>query len=139
MKKIFLYLTAWLGMVVLAITNGIIRNSIYSDYMPELAAHQLSTLILLIIIGLYVFGLSKLVKIESAQQAKTIGALWLALTILFEFGFGHYVAGHSWTKLFNDYNLLEGRVWILILIWTAAAPYVFFRLEEKRRENDKVQ
>lgn len=31
-------------------------------------------------------------------------------------------------KLFHDYNILAGRVWLFVLIWTTTAPYVFFRL-----------
>ncbi len=52
----------------------------------------------------------------SARQALSIGAIWLILTILFEFLFGHFVMSNSWSKLFADYNLLQGRVWVLILI-----------------------
>jgi hypothetical protein len=37
--------------------------------------------------------------------------------------------GHPWKRLFHDYNLLRGRLWVLILIWTGVAPYVFFRLQ----------
>ena len=39
------------------------------------------------------------------------------MTVAFEFGFGHFVAGHSWQRLLGDYNLLEGRVWLLFLLW----------------------
>jgi hypothetical protein len=39
-----------------------------------------------------------------------------------------YAAGHSWTKLFQDYNMLKDRVWTLVLIWTAVAPYLFYRI-----------
>ena len=46
----------------------------------------------------------------------------------FEFGFGHYVAGHSWSKLFADYSLLTGRVWLLFLAWVTVVPYVIWRL-----------
>lgn len=33
----------------------------------------------------------------------------MILTIIFEFVFGHYIAGHTQGKLLNDYNLLKGR------------------------------
>jgi hypothetical protein len=50
------------------------------------------------------------------------------MTVAFEFGFGHYVAGHSWSLLLADYNLLAGRVWSLFLIWITIVPYVTWRL-----------
>ena len=38
-----------------------------------------------------------------------------------------YAAGHSWTKLFQGYNILKGRVWSLVLIWTAVASYLYLQ------------
>jgi apolipoprotein N-acyltransferase len=58
-----------------------------------------------------------------------VGLAWLALTVAFEFGFGHYAAGHSWSELLADYDPTSGRVWILIPLWVALAPYLFYRLE----------
>ncbi|MBC7936272.1 MAG: hypothetical protein H7Y86_13055 [Rhizobacter sp.] len=52
---------------------------------------------------------------------------WLLLTLLLEFGSGRLL-GHSWSKLLEDYNIFEGRLWILILLFTALSPYLFFRL-----------
>lgn len=50
--------------------------------------------------------------------------MWLTATVVFEFGFGHYVIGHSWDRLLRDYNLLEGRVWLLFLTATTVIPYI---------------
>lgn len=128
MKTIGIYLIGWAGLVVLAILNGSIRQFGYSGLMTELSAHQLSTLIFILLIAAYTWFLSGAVRPESAGQALLIGLIWLCLTVLFEFGFGHYVAGHSWEKLFHDYNLLQGRLWLLVLVWTMLAPFTMFRL-----------
>ena len=45
----------------------------------------------------------------------------------FEFMFGRFVMGHPWSRLLQDYNLLQGRVWVVFLAWLALAPYVFHR------------
>ena len=128
MKIIMLYAISWVGMVILAILNGIIREKTYAHCMRELSAHQLSTFIFIILIGLYVWFLTGILKIESSKQALLIGGMWLVMTVVFEFGFGHYVMGHTWSKLVNDYNIFKGRVWSLVLAWTAIAPYLFFRI-----------
>ncbi len=128
MKTILIYICAWLGMVVLAIANGIMRNNTYGHSMSALAAHQLSTIILILLFGIYVFILTGQFRIQSAAEAFVIGGSWLLMTVIFEFIFGHYVAGHSWGRLLQDYNILNGRIWVLILIWTFIAPYVFYRL-----------
>ncbi len=115
-------------MLVLAILNGAIREKLYGQFMRELSAHQLWTLIGIILFGAYTWILTGVWRIESPKQALVIGGMWLIMTIIFEFIFGHYVMGHPWGKLFDDYNLLRGRVWVLVLIWTSVAPYIFNRI-----------
>ena len=79
--------------------------------------------------GTYIHALSVHFPIGSSRQAIAIGGLWLIMTVLFEFIFGHYVMGHAWETLLRDYNLFKGRVWLLVLVWTAVAPYLFFRIQ----------
>jgi len=128
MKTLTLYAVSWIGMVVLAILNGAVREKTYGPFMQELSAHHLSTFIGLIVFGLYIWALTGIYPIESSIQAVLIGGMWVIMTILFEFIFGHFVMRHPWSKLFHDYNLLKGRVWVLVLIWTAIAPYVFYQV-----------
>jgi len=115
-------------MVLLAILNGTLREKLYGPRVPELLAHQLSTVSLMVLLAVYLWLLTGFLGIESAGQALAIGMLWLALTAVFEFLFGHLVMRHTWQALLRDYNLARGRIWPLILLWTAAAPYVFYRL-----------
>lgn len=122
------YLLAWFPMIPIAIVNGILRQYGYEKHLGELRAHQLSTLIGLLLFGAYIAGVIGLFPPDSAGQAMGIGLLWLVLTIGFEFGFGRYVAGHSWNRLLSDYNLLAGRLWVLVLAWLAGAPYLFYAL-----------
>jgi hypothetical protein len=65
------------------------------------------------------------------KNALIVGFVWLFLTILFEFGFGHYIMGNPWGKLLRDYNLAEGRVWSLFLVWLIIAPYIFYKIFSK--------
>ena len=121
------YLLVWFLLAIVAIANGVLRQSTYGKAVPELAAHQISTVTAILASGAVVWVVNRFWPIQSVSQAWTIGACWLVMTIIFEFGFGHYVARHSWTRLFADYNLLEGRVWSLFLVWIAVLPYVVFR------------
>ena len=128
MKNVLIYALSWIGMVAIAILNGVVREKAYGQFMGELHAHQLSTLIGLLLFGAYIWILTGTFPIESSTQALTIGGIWLIMTIIFEFVFGHFVMGHTWSRLFHDYSILKGRLWSLVLIWTAAAPYVFYRI-----------
>lgn len=124
------YLFFWLILAVVAIANGVLRQATYGRHLPELAAHQLSTLTGILLTGGVVWTLNRFWPIGSAQEAWIIGVCWLLMTIVFEFGFGRYVAGHSWARLIADYNLLEGRVWSLFLAWITVVPYLTWRLSD---------
>lgn len=121
------YLLFWPALAVIAIINGTLRQFTYGRHVPELAAHQLSTVTGILLTGVAVWALNRAWPIGSAKAAWTIGACWLLMTVAFEFGFGHYLAGHSWSRLLADYNLLDGRVWSLFLAWIAVLPYVIWR------------
>ena len=121
------YLLCWFLLAIVAIANGILRQATYGKHLSELAAHQVSTATGILFTGLVVWVISRIWPIESAAQAWLIGACWLVATIAFEFGFGHFVAGHSWGRLMADYNLLDGRVWSLFLVWITLMPYLFYR------------
>lgn len=115
---------AWLVLAIVAILNGILREYTYGKRTTELAAHQISTVIAILLAAGVVTALHHIWPLQSAGQAFTIGGIWLLLTIAFEFGFGHYVAGHAWSKLFADYNIIAGRMWLLFLLWVFISPYV---------------
>jgi hypothetical protein len=123
------YAIAWIPMVFIAITNGVLRQYVYGRWMKELSAHQVSSLTAVVLFYLYTWILVQMWPLESSRQAVAVGIIWLCLTVAFEFLFGHYVANHSWSKLFQDYNLLSGRLWTLVLLAVAAAPYVVYKLK----------
>ena len=122
------YLLSWFLLAIIAIANGVIREATYGKSVSELVAHQISTATGILLTGLCVWWLSRLWPIASSAQAWLIGVCWLLATIVFEFGFGHLVAGHSWAELLADYNILQGRVWLLFLAWVLVMPYVFYAM-----------
>ena len=128
------YTAAWIPMVILAILNGALREFGYKPLVGDLAAHQLSTLTLIIITFAYFWFLNTLWRITDTKTAAAIGAIWFSLTVLFEFVFGHYVMGHPWARLFADYNLLKGRIWSIVLIWIAVLPYVVYKFKIMREQ-----
>ncbi len=123
------YFLAWLPMVLIAIMNGALREGWYGKYIGQLRAHQISTLTGVVFFGAYIWTISRLWPLESGNQALVVGLIWLAMTVCFEFLFGHYAAGHSWSRLLRDYNIFAGRIWVLLLIWVTVAPYIFYRLQ----------
>jgi hypothetical protein len=120
------YFLAWFGMMILAIVNGGIRDYAYKLYVGTLAAHQISTLTLIIIMTGYFWFLTKTWPIQSANQSWMIGTMWFMMTEVFEFGMG-LIGGKPWSTLFYAYNVFAGQVWIFIPLWVLVGPYIFYR------------
>ena len=125
------YIIFWIPGIPIAIVNGLLRNSLYRQFLNELHAHQLSAVSFAMFFGIYVWFVIKWLKLSSSQDALGLGLIWLALTIAFEFLFGHFVMGNPWSKLYHDYNLFAGRVWVLVLLWIAIAPIIFHRVQKR--------
>ena len=125
---IFKYSLAWIPMVFLAIVNGALRELTYGRAMPEVRAHQVSVVTGILFFGAYTWLLSFKWPLQSSEQATIIGFLWLALTVAFEFVFGHYVMHHPWSGLLHEYNILAGRLWILVLLAVTFLPLVVFKI-----------
>lgn len=133
MKNIYKHILWWFAFPFVGILNGVLRESTYKKLVGDLPAHQISTVTGVVFFGIIFYLIFKKCKIESAKHAIFIGLIWLCLTIVFEFGFGHYIMGNSWEKLLHDYNLVAGRVWGLFLVWLLIAPYLFYRFLNKQK------
>jgi hypothetical protein len=96
------YLLFWIPGIPLAILNGRLRESVYRRFLNELSAHQLSALRFIVLFGAYVWLILRWLRLSSAREALRVGLTWLALTVSFEFLFGHYVMGHPWDRLLHD-------------------------------------
>lgn len=127
------YFIAWIPGIPIAIANGILRNILYRQYLAELQAHQLSAVSFIFFFGLYVWLVLKWLRLPSGRDALRLGFTWLALTIIFELLFGHFVMGNPCSRLLHDYNFLAGRVWVLVLLWITIAPLILHRVQSSRR------
>ncbi len=121
-------LIVWLLLLVLAIAGAASRERLLTPRIGEGAAHVVGTLIVvalfLVAIGLTVRWI---VPTLDPRALLLLGAGWTALTVLFEFGFGRYVMGHTWSRLLHDYDMAAGRVWILVLLTTLFGPWLLGR------------
>lgn len=118
----------WLALVVGAILNGTFRVAVLIPEFGDATAHILSSLMLSAIILVITYVTFPLLRITTAAAAWRAGLIWLLLTLLFEFGFGHFIAGKPWSVLVEDYNVAAGRIWVLIVVVTASSPRLILRL-----------
>jgi hypothetical protein len=114
----------WLLIVLVAVINGGIRQASISPRTGDTAGHAISTVTLCAAILLLCWGTIGWMRPTTTRVAWSIGALWVTLTLAFEFLAGHYVFGTPWRQLLADYNIFRGRIWVLVLVTTATAPWL---------------
>lgn len=116
-------LLVWLIFMVCAILNGTLRVKFIVPFVGEPVGHVISTVLL----GMIILGITwcfiPWLGADTVGQAIGIGIAWLLLTLVFEFGVGHYISYRTWPELLADYDILHGRVWVLIPITTFVAPW----------------
>jgi hypothetical protein len=109
---------------VLGILNGTAREALYARRVGEQRAHQISSVTLVGSLAALFVALERRWPLRDRREAVQAGAGWLSLTVLFELGFGHWVAKEPWDDLLADLDLRRGRWWSLVLAWTALGPLV---------------
>jgi hypothetical protein len=115
-------LLVWVLLVGLAILNGAARETVLSPRLGPATGHLASSVLLAGLIALTAWLSILWIAPGSAGRAWAVGALWLSLTVAFEFLAGHYVFGRPWPRLLADYDILQGRAWLLVLVATLVAP-----------------
>lgn len=113
---------AWLVLAVLAVANGFFREALLRPRVGERVGHVLSTIILSMIILAVSFKLVPWIGVGNLSDAWSMGLGWLLATLAFEFLAGHYLFGNPWSKIVANYNIVKGRVWVLVPLTIVAAP-----------------
>ena len=121
---VFRTLGVWFILVIAAILNGGFRNAVITPSFGAQTGHVISTIILTLIIFVIAYFFVSILKTVTQKDLWLIGIIWLLATLSFDFIFGHYAIGPSWSKLFSDYNFLKGRFFMLIIISTLIAPFI---------------
>jgi hypothetical protein len=74
----FKYVLAWIPMVFIAIASGAMREEWYDKHLSALHAHQVSTGLGVLLLGIYIWVLLRFWSPTSSGQAITIGLVWPA-------------------------------------------------------------
>lgn len=124
-------LVAWITMLVGAVLNGVLREKILAPRIGSVAL-SLSAVTGALIFTLITYLLLKwLHKVYATQALITLGIIWLLLTVVFEFTFGHYVLGKDWSELWAAYDLRTGNLWSALLLYIVFLPFILAKWLEK--------
>lgn len=126
MSSLKKYILAWVGLPFIAILNGLLRELTYCYVAGEKAGHQISSILLSIIICFYVIILNSRVTLKNSAEAFSAGFVWLTLTMTFEVIIG-FVAGTPFNQQIQSYNIVDGNLWVLVLLTVFFAPVLLRR------------
>lgn len=111
----------WLAILVLASLNGAARDLLVAPRIGDTIARAVSTLILCGLVMCVAWASIRWLGPRSPREALGLGLFWLALTLTFESGAGR-LSGKPWSVVLADYDVLRGRIWVLVPIVTFFAP-----------------
>lgn len=120
----------WFALLVVAFVAATLRTALLEPRVGEQTAHVAGTLVVVAaFIGVIWLSAPWVVPELARSELLTLGLSWTLATVAFEFGFGHYVMGHPWSRLLADYDLSAGRIWVLVLLTLLLMPLVAGELQ----------
>ena len=116
-------LLVWLLMMAVETIHGVLRSRFLVPAIGAVGAGQIGVLIgSALILGIAILTIGWIHPV-SERALLTIGALWLVLTLAFEFGLGHAL-GRSWGALLADYDLGRGGLLSIGMVVLALSPWI---------------
>jgi len=113
---------AWLCFLGVAVICGVLRERVLTPRLGEQKAHVIGTLAVCVLLLCAIHLFVGVAGVRGVWPLMRIGAFWTVLTAACEFLLGRYVLGHTWARLLADYDILGGRIWILVLVTTFWGP-----------------
>lgn len=130
MTPLFMFKAAvlWLVMLLLAVINGVVRDTLLVPLWGQPPALVASGLMLCtLVFAVSWFGVGWLGRCRSYHYW-IMGLGWLMATLAFEFTFGLLVAGKTGSQLLAAYSLENGNLWPLVLVVILVSPRLCARL-----------
>ena len=131
---------ALLALIIVAeVVNGTVRTLVVAPLVGDFTARQIGTVTGCVLIGLIAWFGSPWLKAGSPRAQWAVGVLWLTLMMGFEVAFGRLVAGASWQRLAEDYNLARGGLLGLGMLWLLCAPRLAAVVRQRRASPDSMK
>ena len=125
--SIFRILGTWFSLAILMSGNGVFRELVLRPLVGSQTADTLSAMLGVVIIVLITRWLLRADAPLPVSYLVGVSALLVGLTVAFEFLFGHYVDGKSWSELAGNYAFWRGRLWPFLLLTIALMPFLWGR------------
>lgn len=119
----------WIIIALLAILNGIFRENVLVSNLGQNMAIAVSGLNLSLIVLIVTYLSFPLFGKQHVSTYIFMGLQWVFMTLLFEFIFGHYVMGKSWSTLLQVFDIRKGDLMIVVLLVSLISPLFVARIK----------
>ncbi|MEI6758346.1 MAG: hypothetical protein FDX18_09240 [Chlorobium sp.] len=111
----------WLLIAVAESVHGTLRRLFLVPRIGELLSHQIGVVVGSAIIFTIAWLCIRWIGAGSYRQQLQVGALWVVLTLIFEFSLGYFL-GYSWNRVLSDYDLSKGGLMVFGVLFMLFAP-----------------
>lgn len=112
----------WGGFVLFGAASGAVRTAFTGPSFGA-AAIPLHTLALCLFVFVMTFRfVRKTADAQAAALAWRIGVMWVMLSVAFQLGVGRFVLDAPLGVLLAEYDVSQGRLWPLYLLFLLCAP-----------------
>lgn len=118
----------WFILLAVAIANAGIRELFLAPVFGGKIALPVSGLLLSLLIFIVSYLTIPFFRVLESRMYFLIGVVWVALTLSFEFLFGHFVAGKPLQEILQVFNINQGNLFVVALMTTLIAPGVSAKL-----------
>ena len=125
-------LTIWLILICAEIFHGILRAMVLVPIVGEFRSNQIGVFTGSAIILLIAYFTIRWIGPNRPWELLLVGFNWLVLTVAFEVLFGRFVVGLSWERIGSDYNVLNGGLMPLGLLFLLFSPMIASKLSRNR-------
>ena len=101
-------LFVWLALMAAEVVHGAVRTLWLAPAIGEFRARQVGVFTGSAIILAIVLLCVRWIGCAKSKFLIAVGIAWLALTLVFEIGLGHFAFGYSWQRIGEDYDILKG-------------------------------
>ncbi len=118
----------WCVIILAESLHGTARELWLKPLVGDFRSRQITFFTGMVLILAVALLFVRWLRAANRQQLLQIGCLWMALTLAVEFALGLFVFGYSWERMWADYNLREGGLMGLGLLWLLFVPLLATRL-----------
>ncbi len=121
----------WLLIAVAESVHGTLRRLFLVSRIGELLSHQIGVAVGSAIIFTIAWLCIRWLGPGSLKQQLQVGALWVVLTLIFEFTLGYFF-GYSLERILSDYNIAKGGLMVFGVLLMLISPALAAKAQKSR-------